>query len=162
MSGQPTNYESHDLRKPLQLAADALRDLIDAGQMAKDCLDRDIPLGDPVHPVSRRLTWPLSTALLAEKEARHALAASVVQGKSFHDCLNCGDNRFCTKPECNDAPTEQKGPASEELQFLTNDLLYWVERAVGKGNANSDIEEAYERYEQWLKDRAARASGGKP
>lgn len=63
------------LRKPLELAADALHDLIAAGQMAKECLDSDIPTGEPVHPVSRRLTWPLSTALLAEKEARNALAS---------------------------------------------------------------------------------------
>lgn len=45
-----------------------------------------------------------------------------------------------------------------ELQFLASDLLYWVDRAVYKGNANSDIEEAYERYEQWLRNRAALTS----
>lgn len=45
-----------------------------------------------------------------------------------------------------------------ELQFLASDLLYWVDRAVDKGNANSDIEEAYERYEQWLRNRAALTS----
>jgi len=37
--------------------------------------------------------------------------------------------------------------AEKELSFLNGDLLYWTERAVGKGNANSDIEEAWERYE---------------
>lgn len=42
---------------------------------------------------------------------------------------------------------------AEELAFLDEDLLYWVDRAVGKGNANTDIEEAYARYEAW---RAAR------
>lgn len=52
---------------------------------------------------------------------------------------------------------------SEELQFLNDDLLYWVDRAVDKGNANSDIEEAYQRYEKWIKDRAAiDAARGKP
>lgn len=45
-----------------------------------------------------------------------------------------------------------------ELSFLAQDLLYWVDRAVSKGNANSDIEEAYERYEQWQRDRAAIAA----
>ena len=45
---------------------------------------------------------------------------------------------------------------AEELRFLESDLMYWVDRAVSKGNANSDIEDAYERYEQWL---AARING---
>ncbi len=45
-----------------------------------------------------------------------------------------------------------------ELAFLAEDLLYWVDRAVSKGNANSDIEEAYERYEQWQRARAALAA----
>ena len=40
----------------------------------------------------------------------------------------------------------------EELAFLEEDLLYWVERAVRKGNANCDIEEAFVRYEKWLND----------
>jgi hypothetical protein len=37
--------------------------------------------------------------------------------------------------------------AEKELSFLNGDLLYWTERAVGKGSANSDIGEAWERYE---------------
>lgn len=44
---------------------------------------------------------------------------------------------------------------AEELAFLKNDLLSWVDRAVEKGNANSDIQEASERYDQWLKTRHA-------
>lgn len=43
----------------------------------------------------------------------------------------------------------------DELIFLRDDLLYWVDRAVDKGNANSDIEEATARYYEWLQDRAA-------
>lgn len=43
----------------------------------------------------------------------------------------------------------------DELIFLRDDLLYWVDRAVDKGNANSDIEEASRRYDKWLQDRAA-------
>lgn len=41
----------------------------------------------------------------------------------------------------------------EELRFLESDLLYWVGRAVSKGNANSDTEEAWERYEAFLNKR---------
>jgi hypothetical protein len=33
-----------------------------------------------------------------------------------------------------------------------SNLLYWVERAVHKGNANSDIEDAYAEYESALKE----------
>lgn len=44
---------------------------------------------------------------------------------------------------------------AQELAFLKNDLLSWVDRAVEKGNANSDIQEASERYDQWLKTRHA-------
>lgn len=44
---------------------------------------------------------------------------------------------------------------AEELKFLEEDLLYWVDRAVSKGNANCDIEEAFGRYETWLNDRHA-------
>ena len=43
----------------------------------------------------------------------------------------------------------------EELRFLDADLLYWVDRTVGNGNANSDIEDAYGRYEEWRNKRAA-------
>lgn len=42
---------------------------------------------------------------------------------------------------------------AEELKFLECDLMYWVERAVDKGNANSDIEEAFERYRAWWRAR---------
>ena len=44
---------------------------------------------------------------------------------------------------------------AEELSFLYGDLLHWTERAVGNGNANSDIEDAWGRYEDWMKARAA-------
>lgn len=54
-----------------------------------------------------------------------------------------------------EAEVKRLKQAAEELQFLTEDLLYWTERAVGKGNANCDIEEAWERYEEWCKARAA-------
>ena len=40
-----------------------------------------------------------------------------------------------------------------------NNLLYWVERAVDKGNANTDIEDAMEEYNTALA--TARAIGGK-
>lgn len=43
---------------------------------------------------------------------------------------------------------------ADELQFLRGDLLYWVDRAVEKGSANSDIEEAYQRYEAWTESRS--------
>jgi hypothetical protein len=33
-----------------------------------------------------------------------------------------------------------------------NNLLYWVERAVRKGHANCDIEEAWEEYENSTPD----------
>lgn len=46
-------------------------------------------------------------------------------------------------------------PDADELRFLNGDLLYWVDRAVGKGNANSDIEEALTRYEEWCAARTA-------
>lgn len=50
---------------------------------------------------------------------------------------------------------------AEELAFLEQDLLYWVDRAVSKGNANCDIEEAFGRYETWLNDRHAAMQAGK-
>lgn len=46
-------------------------------------------------------------------------------------------------------------PDADELRFLNGDLLYWVDRAVGKGNANCDIEEAFARYEEWCAARTA-------
>jgi hypothetical protein len=49
---------------------------------------------------------------------------------------------------------------SEELSVLGSDLLMWVERAVEKGNANNDIEEAYERYNKWVCEHAAMKKGG--
>lgn len=48
---------------------------------------------------------------------------------------------------------EEARKDAEELKFLNGDLLHWVDRAVSNGNANSDTEDAYERYEQWLSAR---------
>jgi len=42
-----------------------------------------------------------------------------------------------------------------ELRFLESDLLYWVDRAASKGNANFDVEEAHERWEKWQQERYA-------
>jgi len=60
-------------------AADALAEIIAAGQLAKTMLDAGIPAGEPVHPVSARLTWPLSTATTAEEKLRALLATPAQQ-----------------------------------------------------------------------------------
>lgn len=56
-------------------ALEALIELADRGVKAKATLDRDLPDGSPVHPVSGSLTWPLSTAGLAIDKLRAVLAA---------------------------------------------------------------------------------------
>lgn len=58
------------------------------------------------------------------------------------------------------AEIERLESSDDELRFLNEDLLYWVDRAVDKGNANSDIEEATARYYEWLKGRAALSTQG--
>lgn len=58
-----------------KLALDALKELVQAGRNAIKALDSGIPTGEPVHPISASLTWPLSTGLLAID----ALEAEAVQ-----------------------------------------------------------------------------------
>ena len=117
------------LRKPLQLAAEALQDLIAAGQMAKECLDSDIPTGEPVHPVSRRLTWPLSTALLAEKEARHALASLPAPQAAL------------TEDEITLLLADKIGFGDSDLQTVNRGDLVSIIRAVEASKAEQHFEE---------------------
>jgi len=49
----------------LRQAREALQAIKERGSWAKAELDKDIPTGEPVHPVSAALTWPLSTVGLA-------------------------------------------------------------------------------------------------
>jgi len=77
---------------------------------------------------------------LAEAYAWHSVHGAATNGESVmgaRDALH----------EAIEALMERLEKAEKELSFLNGDLLYWTERAVGKGNANSDIEEAWERYE---------------
>ena len=62
-------------------AADALTHIIAAAQSAKVALDAGLPNGQPVHPASARLTWPLSTAMMAEEKLRKLLAAAPTEAK---------------------------------------------------------------------------------
>lgn len=46
----------------------ALAELLTRCEEVKAALDKDISLGEPVHPLSSRLTWPMSTAIGALRE----------------------------------------------------------------------------------------------
>jgi hypothetical protein len=63
-----------DTREALAAARSALGQLIEAGKAVKAALDAAIPDGEPVHPESRRLTWPISSGLLALDAVDAALA----------------------------------------------------------------------------------------
>lgn len=54
---------------------EALQELADAARKAQEDLNTGIPEGEPVHPVSARLTWPISTALLAIDKATNRSGA---------------------------------------------------------------------------------------
>ena len=47
-------------------------------------------------------------------------------------------------------PLRELSDADKAVEAALNNLLYWTERAVDKGNANSDIEEAMEQYNEAL------------
>lgn len=68
-----------DTREVLAAAKSALGQLIEAGKAVKAALDANIPDGDPVHPESRRLTWPISSGLLALDAVDAALATQPAQ-----------------------------------------------------------------------------------
>lgn len=70
---------STDTREVLAAAKSALGQLIEAGKAVKAALDANIPDGDPVHPESRRLTWPISSGLLALDAVDAALATQPAQ-----------------------------------------------------------------------------------
>jgi hypothetical protein len=89
------------------------------------------------------------------------------------DRINSGTDwyEFDSRTWCTDAAAELRRLVAEnkslrkvaeetaqELSFLNGDLLYWVDRAVSKGNANANIEDSYERYEAWIQRRAAKES----
>lgn len=69
-------------------AADALTHIIAAAQSAKVALDAGLPNGQPVHPASARLTWPLSTAMMAEEKLRKLLAAAPTEAKPAQDAVD--------------------------------------------------------------------------
>jgi len=70
---------STDTREVLAAAKSALGQLIEAGKAVKAALDATIHDGEPVHPESRRLTWPISSGLLALDAVDAALATQPAQ-----------------------------------------------------------------------------------
>lgn len=62
----------------LRIARDALASLIFAGKAAKEALDAGIARGEPVHPQSGALTFPLSTASEALDSVKSALGLPIV------------------------------------------------------------------------------------
>lgn len=64
----------------------ALQELRDCCVEVKAALDADIPDGDPVHPQSARLTWPLSTASMALRGAAQPIPAQDAKdARGTHD-----------------------------------------------------------------------------
>lgn len=85
----------------LKLARDALADLIGACKQAKVDLTAGIRDGDPVHPVSASLTWPLATAinalaaidaLPASVPSREPAATLYVEVRECPECQHVGIN----------------------------------------------------------------------
>ena len=79
----------------------------------------------------------------------------------YHGIDVYGCNRFYHKTEDRTSefntplyttPLQRKPLSDEEIavERALDNLLYWTERAVNKGNANSDIEEAMQQYNDAL------------
>lgn len=77
---------STDTLEALAAARSALGQLIEAGKAVKAALDATIPDGEPVHPESRRLTWPISSGLLAIDAVDAALA--IQPAHLVHECAD--------------------------------------------------------------------------
>ena len=59
----------------VELALEALKEIVACGKLIKESLDASIAIGEPVHPMSSKLTWPLSTCI----GAIAALEAEIAQ-----------------------------------------------------------------------------------
>ena len=99
--------------------------------------------------------------LVAEKAIKEALAQPDQEPEWYHGIDVYGCNRFYHKTEDRTSefntplyttPLQRKPLSDEEIavERALDNLLYWTERAVNKGNANSDIEEAMQQYNDAL------------
>lgn len=126
-------HEKFAARPVVLQAADALTEIIVAAQSAKVALDAGIPTGEPVHPASARLTWPLSTAMMVEEKLRKLHAAAPTEAK----------------PATQQASGEREiaGALFDFLGFLTTSERQW------KFSAYDEASPAVEALEQWAKKR---------
>lgn len=110
----------------------------------------------------RSAAWAGPVPCQVCNEAADALEA---QAREIAE-LKAQEAELCTLYGLAQAECKRLRKDAEELAFLGEDLLYWVDRAIGKGNANTDIEESYARYEAWQAARreavAAMAMKGQP
>lgn len=75
----------------MRKALEAMDALIERGSATKVALDADIPNGEPVHPLSAALTWPLAVAKGAANDLRTALAAPEPKAEAMvRFCPGCG------------------------------------------------------------------------
>jgi hypothetical protein len=131
---------------PIQQAISAFEEIIAAGKAAKEALDKDLPVGDPVHPVSGRLTWPLSSCLMAveslrslQKEVEGALPKAEAWRYRFHtdESLAGGVNVRRWVLTENEPPESQDDFQSEPL-YTADQLRTAVAAALGRGAGQAD------------------------
>ena len=128
-------------RKVMELALNALTH----GGCPPDCKDGMTDSGG-VHPWGEAalIPCPNCQTITAIKEA---LAQEQEQDG---ECKYCTDG--CPACDARKLPAQRKPLTDEEIavERALDNLLYWTERAVNKGNANLDIEEAMQQYNDAL------------
>lgn len=141
-------------RDALEAARAALMELSESASLVKTNLDASIPLGDPVHPESARLTWPLSTAGLALAQIDEALAgaparqptprcacgdrsASACPGEWEPGCDLGANEKYVVRYSAPLVPTDEIVMTKAELKEYT-DHIAELERALAGGDFPDD------------------------